>query len=504
MKNFLRLSVIFMLTLTFCFLCGCTSGGASTASVLISDSPAPSESILPSDTAIVSEGYYVVSKNGRKGVVNERGQTVLPFEYCEINILYYGEKPFAFSALPAVVKISGQKSTGSFGFFCEGLLYSLNGSAIYNDNCYASPLNDSLIVIYAAEKCGAITCGGKEVIPFQYTSISLCGNHIIAASGDFSSVLDKTSVVDIYDLNGVLQKSGKLSFVGASDNLLIVTNDTGTKFGLTNIDFKEIVPAEWDELNYVGSELFIARRGDKYGIIDGYGKEIVPVKFSYIDRCYNTGDPASVMFTASSGSGVYLFDQSGKQLFFSNKFNYVYVNNGIMIAQEESGRSHYINEKGEDVIPPASNIYTDSSGFIISYNNQDCICYTKDGEKLPLPEAQSIGSVSPDRFIFLTETTWLYGICDENGGIIVPAKYTYMYSCGEKNSFAVFTETDNLSKAHYGVLDVNDGSILLSGFDELSYASGGLFYASKGIAHGLVDTSGNWIWQTTDYQTLMD
>lgn len=498
--------IILMLIIAFLLAAGCTGNTDGGLSEESSGQPAsPSAALSAPVGPDNSDSYYTVEKNGRQGVVNGNGQVVLPFEYSKIDILYCGEAPAAFFAAPAYVRTGGQKPSGYFGSFSDGFLYDLNGSLIYKDKInYAYPICDSLIQLYNNEKCGVISYEGGEIIPFKYNSISLCGRYIVAVAGDFHNVPDKTSDVDVYDKSGKLQNSGKLRFVGAYDSLIMVADDTGAKFGLVDIRLKEAVPAEWDELNSAGSGLYIARRGEKYGVIDGSGKEIVPVRYNYADLCCDSADPASMIFTASDKNGVYVFDQDGNQLFSSNKYNYVFIQNGVMIARDQWNMSHYINQEGEDVIPPAESMSAVASGLILCYGSGEDTCYTKEGVKLPLPETDSIGVVSPERFIFTTKRDGLYGVFDEGGNIIVPPKYTYLYPCYDKNDLAVFTAADKPGETRYGVIDIRDGSTLFEGFDWLTYAGGGLFYATKGTVRGLVNAGGSFIWQTSDYQTLMD
>jgi len=249
--------------------------------------------------------------------------------------------------------------------------------------------------------------------------------------------------------------------------------------------------------------LYISRRGEKRGVIDSQGKEVTPVKYNSLNRCYDSGDPASIIFSASNEDGVYIFDSSNKQLFFSDRFISVSIQNGAVIAADRLNMYHCVNQEGEDIIPPAQSIYSNESGLIICNNPEGKTYYTEEGKKLPLPESDSIYLISPERFIFIPKDKWIFGICDTGGGIIVPAEYTFLYPCYDNKDIIIFNVTDKSGKTRCGIIDP-DGSILLDGFDWLSYAGGGLFYAYKGVIHGLVDINGNWIWQTSDYATLMD
>lgn len=502
MKKLLRPAGLLSLALSLCFFAGCISVSVNTPA----ETTASNVASAP-QAAEVSKYYFSVSVNGKQGVVNERGQVVLPFEYADINIIYQDETPAAIFAVPAVVKMGKQESSYT------GKLYGLDGITVFEDNCnFAYTISDGLILFMDSNnKYGVITYDGKEVVPAQYDYIAMCGeNNIAAVSGDIYSVLNRNVDVNIYDKNGSLKTSGKLNFVSAYSDIIVITDDMGNKFGIANIQLQEIVAPVWDEISVAGGGLCVVRSGEKYGLIDTLGNEVIPVKYNYIDMrnyagiLYDPDNTETIYFTAQGDDGVYIFDRNGKQLFYSKQFRYAYIENNIMIAQDLSSKTHYINAKGEDIVPPAEYMYTDKSGFIFCTSDQNCICYTSQGEKLPLPEAQSISAVSTDRFIYVTKDNWLYGLCGSDGSIILPAQYSYLYPYGEKGEFLLFYETDKSGRSSAGLIDPNDGHIILRGFDTLNSLRGGLFYAKKGPVSGLVDIYGSWIWRTSDYETLMD
>ena len=189
-----------------------------------------------------------------------------------------------------------------------------------------------------------------------------------------------------------------------------------------------------------------------------------------------------------------MFDGSGKQVLFLKSYASAMLDGDILIAKDALGLSHYLKD-GNDVIPAGPSITWDADAqIIISGSYGACACYTKDGQKLPLPVSYNVAVISPNRFIFCERGSYNYGICNADGTVIVPADYSSLFSFGD-DGLVIFSKTEAGVRTQ-GVIDSVSGRILLDGYDTLWMAGGGLFVVQIGSTHGLVNLSGSWVWKS--------
>jgi hypothetical protein len=205
------------------------------------------------------------------------------------------------------------------------------------------------------------------------------------------------------------------------------------------------------------------------------------------------------LFSASSPEGAYVFDSSGKKQLFLEEYMFVEIYGDILIAKDKLYFEHYLVD-GKDAIPSAGCLtWNDEAQILISSAYEACACYTKGGEKLPLPIMKNIEVISPERFIYCQWGSYLYGICASDGTIIAPADYLSLFQCIDTN-FCIFIKSE-AGKQTQGVIDVASGRILLEGYDSIWYEGGGLFGVISGKTSGLVDTNGGWLWRSDESTT---
>ena len=121
------------------------------------------------------------------------------------------------------------------------------------------------------------------------------------------------------------------------------------KFGLLDRQFKEVIPAKYNQTSFFNKGLFIVETGNKWGIVDKADKTILPFQFESLGYL----DEAGYM-QASKKSGNGYVDQTGKEVVpctFYNMFPFS-ENLAHYLDKQEDGKYGVINRKGETIVPP--------------------------------------------------------------------------------------------------------------------------------------------------------
>lgn len=146
-----------------------------------------------------------------------------------------------------------------------------------------------------------------------------------------------------------------------------------TWWGIRNLEGKILVPARWEKVELSGEDFFIVQLNGVYGVVDTEGKQVIPLRYDFITR-EGTG-----FFTAVSGDNEIRVTTRGKVL-PSNLFDNIGPFNESVAVIEKRNRFGVINAAGEVIIPVKfrrismleggiAKIYSDTSSFIRTFKN---------------------------------------------------------------------------------------------------------------------------------------
>lgn len=195
-----------------------------------------------------------------------------------------------------------------------------------NDKCVTRKIYDyirktnvpNLYIVRQKKKVGVINSDGKTVYPIKYDGIDVHGDTIVLHSGNNFKIykLNKqhkrklllsvnsdsyprmiaSNIFEIRknDKNIIINEKGKPLIKGNYQELF-VNNDykltfrikKDDKWGIVNIDNEYIIPCEYDELKWNGSD-FYAKKNGKWGKISN--KNDVIIDFIYDELPYIFGD----------------------------------------------------------------------------------------------------------------------------------------------------------------------------------------------------------------------
>ena len=236
---------------------------------------------------------------------------------------------------------------------------------------------------------GFIDANGKMVIPADYMEAHgfSCGWSFVVTEDDEEAFIDKDNKQ--HSLDGKYPLSDFFYY-----NRIIFREDG--KYGLLDENFKEIVPAEYDDLDGVGDNAFVGfEDGKLWGYLDANGKEVIGADFKH-------GDPFAGGFAVvADGEGYGVIDEKGKYLIEPQK-KYIYNLGEGLLAFESSNEKYGLwDKKGNEVLSATyNNIYPFTCGLaLVEKNGKYGFINTKGEEVIACRETMAIP--------FSDDVTWI-------------------------------------------------------------------------------------------------
>lgn len=209
---------------------------------------------------LTSEGY-------KYGYVNYKNQKILNIEYDQIEILNnIDENTTYFIAF----------KDGKAGFYNNkyNILKNVYDDILYNDY-------NKCLIIEKDGKQGIFKINGEMQLPIDYDKIFISGRYINTRKGD---------VVEVYDYN-TMSKINIDNVIGLNEttenNKYIIAISSDEKYKIMDVANNMLKKDEYDYLEYIGKDEFIAYKNGKFGIVDVNAKKIVDFKYDDLQRIEN-------------------------------------------------------------------------------------------------------------------------------------------------------------------------------------------------------------------------
>jgi hypothetical protein len=315
-------------------------------------------------------GVIPAKKGEYWGVIDSTGQTIVPFDYDEINgfwdhgisiatknkkagcINYKGEVvlPFIFDDIWDLNEgIRLVNCNGKVGYFD-----SLGKQII--DFKYDSGLScqEGLIPVLKGTKWGYINKKDSIVIPFIYESASLFSEGLASVS-----LNNKTGFIDKHNKTIIpfIYFEGDYSFYNGYARVML-----DNKIGMIDKSGKVIIPFEYDgneNDSYAGGCFIVERQLPKqeqsYALFDSTGKAITG--FDYYTIIYQGNNKFSVEKAGKYG----VIDNKGNIVVPIEYDDFIWNSNFNVSCSFKQGKIIYIDSTGKTVIPPinCNNNYDD-------------------------------------------------------------------------------------------------------------------------------------------------
>ena len=258
------------------------------------------------------EGQFIVEKNGKYGVVSEKGAVILPLKYSEINSNKNGytvklnEKAGLFNSegkeiipisyrwiytdkiddnIPIVAKLDGK----------EGYINTKNEWVIPPTYRDAFAFRQGVAIVKKGRNYMCINLKGEAVIQdFD--------NYVIEPSDNTYIVgVRKECKYMVYDLNGNLLDTYNLLRNNRSDDAIFAVKK-GSKWGYIDGYGKVIIPLEYEEVGNFSEGLAAVRKDNKWGYINLKNEVVIP--FEFTNRGVSSFKNGVAKYYTDSGIGL--------------------------------------------------------------------------------------------------------------------------------------------------------------------------------------------------------
>ncbi|WP_455004293.1 WG repeat-containing protein [Capnocytophaga gingivalis] len=245
------------------------------------------------------EGQFIVKKNGKYGVVSEKGAVILPLKYSNINSNKNGytvklnEKAGLFNSEgKEIIPISYHwvytgKIDDNIPIVAElndnnaGYINTKNEWVISPTYQYAFAFRQGVARVKKGRNYMYINLKGEPVIQdFDNYVIQNFDNYVIEPSDNTYIVgVRKECKYMVYDLNGNLLDTYD-GFINNWSGNAIFGVKKGGKWGYIDGYGKVIVPFEYEEVNNFSEGLASVRKDGKWGYINPKNEIVIPIEFT--------------------------------------------------------------------------------------------------------------------------------------------------------------------------------------------------------------------------------
>lgn len=359
-----------------------------------------------------------VQKNGKYGLIDFQGNTVLN---CEYDAIY---------ALKGVTENIIVEKDGKLG-----LVNSLGQAILNTEYSTIQTLKDGYKNEYLVANTdgvfGVISTTGTKVLDTKYQEVKYLGSNETYAV----KVNDKWQLVN--NKEEVLQEADGEEYIYSKGDNVIVAK--GGKYGIENLAGEAVIACEYDDLKYAFSIYYIAKKGDKYGIINVNNETVKD--FEYTN-----------MYCVEEGNFIVADKTDTETVILDNN-----------LAQKISGIISEINV---------------GKGYIKIYTDSEYKYYNFKFEEKPNTEILSQNN------LFLSKKDGKYGYKDKAGNLIVDYVYddaTEQNACGyvavkQNGVWGALRKTGTVALEP----SVNlDNSIYIDFIDKWHLSDDGLYYYTK-------------------------
>lgn len=352
-----------------------------------------------------------------------------------------------------------------FIFIIKGLLSKDTTSGkITTKNYFAS---------YKDNKWGVIDSTGNNVIDPSYkemiivpnskVGVFICTYDVNYDTGDYKTkaLNDKNQeIFTQYDKIEAMQNQDKNGNLWYEKNVLKVKK--GEKYGLIDLDGKEVVPVEYDEISTI-SEIensFKVKINGKYGIVDGDGKTVIQAQYADIDVL---GKDNKSGFIVKNDEGKYgIVDYSNTQILEAKYDSIEKIYGNDMYVVTVSGKQKVVNKSGDDVLTTGfdsiKQILANQENAVIFAKSNKCGVMNTNGEVLIDAQYDSLEETKIGMFIASKDGK--YGIINNKKEEKLPFEYTSL-TFSEKADLYVAEDSNFNDKILNSNLEVKATGILL-------------------------------------------
>ncbi|MDW7695065.1 WG repeat-containing protein [Flammeovirgaceae bacterium SG7u.111] len=302
-----------------------------------------------------SEGYAIARKNGKFGCIDGNGKAVLPFMFDGIQVPAEG----------ACIVKKGRGKSGKWG-----LVNLQNKQLLPFEYSMIYPFKNGIARMRVGRKWGAVSTKGKVLFP---ASVELDGledfeNGIALTGRGRQQLQSEFAKKVLFEQKGYINENGEVLLTTEYSDIIgfeeIWKNKRGIakimkdgKTGYVNYNGVVVLEPSYERIdsfeNIWGKNAGLAKvyDGKNIGYIDYNAQEVLPPTYSYIDTAFNTVWRDSLGLAKAAQKGKYGYiDYTGKAI-IPLKYDFASpITNGLVVANQ-GGKWGIIDLQNQVVLP---------------------------------------------------------------------------------------------------------------------------------------------------------
>ena len=283
----------------------------------------------------------IVAHKGKYGIIDERGELVLPLEYDFV------ERPSEYSYYAEFFVATKQDTV---------IIVDENINVISEAGIVSylwSGRNDDVLLTNRENKMGLVDFKGKQTIPFLYDtlyhewSVPQVNGYIAKKDGFYGLISRDNKIIQPFKYNYIYVLNGYAVYV-----------DKNYKVGIFHGNGSIMIPFEYDAIystyyNYLKKEfpdtedIFIVEKNGKFGTIDDKNKVIIPIIYDGLSGWVEYGPEAHFV----KNSGKYgIISHKGK-IIIPIEYDYVGQPQNGVIGVIKNGKYGVVSLKNKEILP---------------------------------------------------------------------------------------------------------------------------------------------------------
>ena len=379
--------------------------------------------------------YFVYNTEGKYGVIDKAGKTIIPANYTQVKIpnpskavfvcytdettqVYNEKNEPIFTEFQNIEPLNLKNISGDLIYEKTVLKYkqdekygliSIEGKKITNPiyaNIDTLQYKEGELVVKQDNKLGIININGYEIIKPEYDNIVADG-YYSSENGYKNDGYIVSNTTDQGYRYGYINNKGEkilepnyneLSRISYSDeNKIYLLCAENGKYGVFE-GAKNIIPNEYQDISYIdGNDFCIVQKGKKYGVINLQGSMMLQVKYLQIDV---------------NGDYMYVTDENSVQKVYDKKGNETEISPNTAILSTNSNEDYKIH---------------------IDTTNGATVYSIYQGETKLTTENYSYLEYLFDNYFIASNAQGKIGVIDANGNIKIEMKYDTLQKIAETN-----------------------------------------------------------------------
>lgn len=448
--------------------------------------------------------YYTSYENGKFGVINNDGETVINPEYDEIVSIPNNSKPI-FICIYDVNDEDGTYKTKAINEKNEEIFKGYDKIEVVDN--FDSKQNvwyeDNVLRVSKNGKYGLINFDGKEILACDYDEITALNgvksNLIVKKAGNVGLVNEKgqtiipTQYKEILTLKEgykneyiIINENNQYGLISTTGNILIEPKYEDVKYlnssnlfsvkeaGIWKLinteDNSIVIDSGYEDIVEAKSENIIVKNNGKYGIINKNKEEKITPQYEELKYAF------SIYYIAKKDGKYGVINLENQTVVEFEYINMVYIENGGFIQADKTDTQTVVFDSNlaQKIVGIISEVNTEK-GYIKAYVDNEYKYYNFKFEE------KKASDLLTSNTLFLSKKDGKYGYIDKSGKIVI--NYIYEDATEQNSSGFAAVKKDGVwgSINKVGAVSkepsVNlDNSIYIDFIGEWHLSDNGLYY----------------------------